>query len=223
MSTSRIKIYNGALLLVGERSIASLTVNEEARRVLDEVWDDDGVGYCLEQGQWMFAMRAAQFTYDSSISPAFGYQRGFTKPTDWVLTSGVCSDEYFRTPLLQYADEAGYWYADIDDIYVRYVSDDSNYGNDYSKWPDSFTEYVKHYFAGRIAPKIPGSREIMDRLLGPAGHPEKGSVHKALVIAKNRCAMASPTSFPAQGSWVNARTGGRFRYGDRGNTGNLTG
>lgn len=223
MATTRLRLYNGALLLCGERSISSLTVNEESRRLLDEVWNDDGVEYCLEQGQWMFAMRTAQFTYDSSISPAFGYRRGFTKPTDWILTSGVCSDEYFKTPLLEYADEAGYWYADIDDIYVRYISDDSNYGLNYAAWPPSFTDYVKTYFASRICHKLPGGKELVQKLHGPPGFPQRGLLHQALLNAKNRAAMAAPTSFPARGSWVNARLGGRFGYRDRGNSGSLTG
>ena len=222
MSTSRLKIYNGALLLVGQRSIDSLTVTEESRRLLDEVYNDNGIRYCLEQGQWMFAMRASQFTYNTSITPAFGYRRGFTKPTDWVLTSGLCSDEYFRTPLLGYSDEAGYWFADIDDIYVRYVSDDASYGGDLSRWPDSFTEYVKTYFASRICHKMPGGREVIERFQGPPGFPQRGLLHQALLNAKNRCAMASPTSFAATGSWVSARRG----YGsnrDRGNPSSFTG
>jgi hypothetical protein len=42
-----------------------------------------------------------------------------------VLTSGVFQDEFMRTPLTDYADEAGYWFSDYDTIYVRYVSDDA--------------------------------------------------------------------------------------------------
>lgn len=223
MSTSRLKIYNGALMLVGQRSIASLTVNEESRRLLDEVWNDDGLNHCLEQGQWMFAMRTSQITYNPSISPPFGLQRGFTKPSDWVLTSAVCSDEYYKTPLLEYVDEAGFWYADIDDIYVRYVSDDTNYGNDMAKWPSSFTEYVKTYFASRIAHKLPSSKEIIERLLGPPGFPQRGLLHQALLNAKNRCAMASPTSFPARGGWVTSRQGRNSSRRDRGNSGSFIG
>ena len=223
MSTTRLKIYNGALLLVGERGLASLTVTEESRRVLDEVWNDNGVRYCLEQGQWNFAMRAAQFTYDSTITPSFGLNRGFNKPSDWVLTSAVCSDEYFNTPALNYADEAGVWYADIDDIYVRYVSDDENFGMDMSLWPDTFTEYVKTYFASRICHKIPGSPEVIQKLHGPAGHPQRGLLHQALLLAKNRAAMTGPATFPARGSWVGSRLGGRRGSFDRGSSGSLTG
>lgn len=224
MATTRLKIYNGALLICGERSIASVTVTEESRRLLDEVWNDNGVRYCLEQGQWMFAMRTSQFTYNTSVTPSFGLNRAFTKPTDWVLTSAVCSDEYFKAPLLNYFDEAGYWYASIDDVYVRYVSDDSNYGTDYSKWPDTFTDYVKTYFASRICHKMPGGKDLVQKLHGPPGFPQRGLLHQTLLMAKNRCAMASPTSFPARGSWVTSRMGNsKGPMGDRGNSGSLTG
>lgn len=222
MSTSRLKIYNSALLLCGERSIANVSVVEESRYLLDEVWNDDGVEYCLEQGQWMFAMRTSQFTYSTTSTPAFGYRRAFTKPTDWMLTSAVCSDEYFKTPLTEYADEAGFWYADIDDIYVRYVSDDSTYGLDFSKWPPSFTDYVKTYFASRICHKLPGGKELVQKFHGPPGYPQRGLLHQALLNAKNRCAMAVPTSFPARGNWVSARAG-RGSNRDRGSPSSLTG
>jgi hypothetical protein len=63
-------------------------------------------------------------TTTPNVDPAFGLAYGFTKPSDWIRTAGVCSDERFATPLIQYKDEAGYWYADITPIYVRYVSND---------------------------------------------------------------------------------------------------
>ena len=62
MAASRLQIYNDALLLLGQRGIATLDVNEEGRRLLDTVWNGAGVGAggveaCLEQGQWKFARR----------------------------------------------------------------------------------------------------------------------------------------------------------------------
>ena len=223
MATTRLKIYNGALLICQTREIASLSVVEEPRYLLDNVWNDGGVRYCLEQGQWRFAMRTSKMTYNPAVVPSFGYRRAFDKPTDWVDTSAVCSDEYFNSPLLQYADETAYWFADLDDIYVKYVSDDTNYGSNLAYWPYSFTEYVKHYFAGKIVGKLTASKELVDRLLGQPGRPEKGSVHAALVTAKNRDAMAGPTSFPARGSWVGSRYGRDGSNRDRGNRGSLIG
>lgn len=216
MATSRLKIYNSALLLCGERSIASLTVNEEGRRLLDDVWNDGGVQFCLERGQWKFAMRGTEMTSDPDVTPAFGYNFAFPKPTDWVNTSAVCTDEYFKVPLLQYADEISYWFAPISTIYVKYVSNADGYGNNLAAWPASFTEYVKAYFASRIVWKLTGSKD------------KQAHVHKEckdrLLTAKNSDAMAGPTTFPARGAWARARDGA---YGngrrDRGNPGSLIG
>ena len=142
MATDRLKIYNGALQIIGDRRLAGLSENVKARHELDAVWQDGGVQYCLEQAQWNFAMRTAMITYDPDVDPAFGYQHAFEKPTDWVNTSAVCQDEYYNVPLLQYADEVGWWFADITPIYVKFVSNGDDYGMNLAKWPYSFTEFV---------------------------------------------------------------------------------
>lgn len=211
---SQLTLYNNALLLCGERSLASLTEEREPRRLLDQVYDSGGaIKTCLEMGQWNFAMRATQVDYDTSIEPDFGYRRAFEKPSDWVLTSALCSDEYFQVPLTQYVDEAGYWYADLDTIYVRYVSNGVTYGMDLAAWPESFREVVEAYLAKRIVRKLTGSKEREDEA--------DEHLEKMLKRAKSRAAMAGPTMFPAAGSWVRAR-GGRGN-GDRGNRGSLIG
>lgn len=192
----KLALYNGALLVAGERFITSLTVEEETRRLLDQVWTG-AVKYCLEQGQWHFAMRTIQIDYETSIEPDFGYRRAFTKPDDWVTTSGLCADESFQTPLTRYSDEAGYWYADLDTLYVRHISNDALYGGDLNKWPETFREYVEAYLASRILLKIADSEE-------KAAAAEK-LAEKRLKTAKNKAAMADPTSFPARGSWSSAR------------------
>ena len=79
--TTQLDLYNGALLQVGERFLASLTEQREPRRLLDQVWAANGVKTCLEEGQWPFAMRTVQVDYDPSITPTFGYARVFQKPT----------------------------------------------------------------------------------------------------------------------------------------------
>lgn len=222
--TTRLALYNGALLLCKERSLASLSESAEPRRLLDEVWNDGGVRYCLEQGQWRFAMRTSKLTYDTAIEPAFGYRRAFAKPSDWVATSAVCADEYFTEPLLRYSDEDQFIFSDIDDIYAKYVSDDGAFGTDYGKWPQSFAEYVKTYFASRICYKL-GGKDIITLLHGRAIDGRDGLLARNLLIAKNRDAMADPTRFAAQGGWTRSRgryaRGGRFE--DGGSSSNLIG
>jgi hypothetical protein len=224
-ATDRLKIYNGALLLCGEKELASLSESREPRRLLDRIWNDNGVRFCLEQAQWHFAMRSSQLEYDTGVAPDWGYSRAHAKPTDWVLTSGVFSDEFMRTPLTDYADEAGHWFSFYDTIYVRYVSDDTAFGLDYAKWPATFIEYVKAYFAGKIVHKLPNSKGRIEYLNGPTGRPQKGYVHQCLVTAKNRCAMAQPTTFPTRGTWSAARSRGYSRnpWRDGGNQNSLIG
>lgn len=220
--TNRLALYNDALLLVGERDLTGLTVVEETRYLLDHVWNNGGVDSCLEEGQWEFAMRTVRIDYDPGITPDYGYNRAFDKPSDWILTSAVCSDEFFRVPVLRYVDEAGFWYSDLDSLYVRYVSNDASYGGDLSLWPKSFTEFVAAHFAALIVLKISNDEDRLRLFLSPE-RPERGIRGRALLKAKARCAMASPTQVSAQGGWSLARTRGVSRRDGGGNTGSLIG
>jgi hypothetical protein len=74
-ATDRLKIYNGALLLCGEKELASLSENREPRFLLDLVWNDNGVRFCLEQAQWHFAMRSSQLRLRPGVAPDWGYSR----------------------------------------------------------------------------------------------------------------------------------------------------
>lgn len=224
MATDRLKIYNGTLLLCGETRLASLAENRDPRHLLDVVWGDGGVRYCLEQGQWRFAQRSVRVDYDPDFTPEFGFQRAFAKPTDWVATSGVFSDESMRQPLIHYADEAGFWYSDYDELYVRYISDHADFGGDFSLWPASFTEYVKAYFASKIIHRLPGSAERIERILGTDGTGRKnGILAAALLTARNKDAMAGPVTFPNRGTWAASRHRGRGGRSDGGSITNLIG
>jgi len=214
MATTKLLIYNAALTICGEREIADLTESREPRRLLDTVYDNGGIDACLEMAQWHFAMRAIRVDYDTDISPDYGYRRGFSKPSDWVITSALCSDEYFKVPLTRYVDEADYWYTDIDEIYVRYVSNDDTYGNDYTLWPATFTDYVAAHFASKIIMKLTADEKKRDSVIKW----EETQFKKA----KSRSAMVGPQQFPAPGSWVSSRSRLGSRR-DRGSRGSLLG
>lgn len=207
----QLTVYNGSLLICGERFLSSLTEEREPRRLLDQVWADGGVRTCLELGQWNFATRTIQVDYDSGIEPDFGYRRVFDKPDDFVIPCAVCSDEFFRSPLTRYVDEAGYWYADLDTIYVRYVSDDVAYGMNIGRWPESFRELVQVHFASKIIKKLSNSEAEVENLLKLR--------EKLLRTAKNRSLLNEPTSFPARGQWGLARQ----RYPTRRDGGGMSG
>lgn len=213
--TTKIQIYNGALSLIGDRVLASLTEERESRRLLDLVYDDDGIKACLEAGQWYFAMRSQKITYDPAITPTWGLRRVFDVPSDHVRTCALCSDEQFEMPLINYREEANFWYADVDIIYVRFVSQDTNYGMDLSLWPQSFVEFVKAHFASKISPTVTSSD----------GTKKDSFAYRNLVLkhAKSLAAMADGSTFPARGAWASARAGNSRGWRDRGNTGSLIG
>ena len=110
-----------------------------------------------------------------------------------------------------------YWYADLDEIYVKYVSNDANFGGDIGDWPATFTEYVKSYFAYRIVFSLTSDKQRHAMV--------QAELDNRLTTAKNRDAMAGPARFPASGSWTRSRRGGRRggSFGDGGTTGSLTG
>ena len=211
----QLSIYNGALLIIGERFLASLTEEREPRRLLDFIWSDNGVKECLEAGQWNFAMRSSQIDYDPAVEPDWGYNRAFSKPDDWVLTSAVCADEFFRSPLTRYVDEAGYWYSDLDTLFVRYVSSSVSYGMDMGLWPEAFTKYVQAHFASRIIMRMSNSESEHERV--------RKFKEKQLLEARNRSAMTGPTAFSARGNWSLSRNRFPNRRDGGGTTGNLIG
>jgi hypothetical protein len=212
--TDKLSIYNGALTILGERKLASLTENRPPRYKLDDIWDNDLLERVLQQGQWNFAGRTIELEASPSITPAFGYQYGFDKPVDFVRTMQVAYDEYFTNPITQYSDEASWIFAESEVIYMQYVSKDSQWGLDFSLWPANFTEYVEHYLAKKVAPRLIGVKVSDEKL--------EYLTDKALTDAKATDAMESPAKFPPQGNWASARRGNRSRS-DRGSRRQLIG
>lgn len=214
-SANKLSIYNGALLFLGDRQLSALTDNVEPRRLLDGVWDRGGIDAVLEAGQWNFAMRSAKYEYSPSITPSFGYSRAFEKPSDFIRVCAVCSDEFFTTPLLRYIDEAGFWFSDLDEIYVKIVSNDGSYGTDFSLWPQSFKKYVYSYFGSEIVWKLTQSISKEEA--------KKAESKKLLTTARSRDAFNDPTRFEPPGRFRTARGSGYSRRHDGGYRGRLIG
>jgi len=225
MGTTRLKLYNAALRLCGHSRLAALSDEVEGRRLLDDVWDDDGIRKVLEAGLWRFAMRSQELDYEPTVSPQFGHTRAFLKGTDWVRTAAVCNDEFFVSPLLNYQDEGDMIFADLDTIWVRFVSDDIDFGGDLANWPGSFQDYAAAYFAYQIIPKLTSDKDKISFLQHPT-QPTRGYLPAALRTARSRDAQKDPTQFPPQGTWVRARSrhgGRRGPMGDGGTSGSLIG
>lgn len=193
---TKLSVFQGAALILGERKPASLSENTATRRRLDTAWDNEGVKRCLKRGLWNHAIRAIRLDYSPSVEPEFGLSRAFDKPTDWVRTAIVASDEYFRNAIIRYSDENGFWTADYDFIYVKYVSDDTLFGLDLSLWPENFTAFVECSLARAVAKATTGSSVDADDL--------ERREKRLLIQARSTDSMDEPTQF-TRSLWAESR------------------
>jgi hypothetical protein len=203
---TRLGIYNAALVEhLGERRLSSLTEDREPRRVLDEIWNNGFVDYILNKGFWKCALRTVRLDYDPDVTMEFGYTKAFAKPDDFIRTAMVSQDERFSSPYLDYSDESGYWYCDLEQLYVQYVSNSVDYGADISLWPPALEEYAATELALAANKRLTQGRANEDSL--------KKDAKDALLEARSVDAMASPTKFLPQGGWATARRSTRSRTG----------
>lgn len=217
MATNQLALYNIALASVGARLLDSLSEYRPERRHLDKLWDagNGAVNYCLEQGQWNFAMRESSSTAASTGNFNFSYFHD--RPSDMVLLSAISEDETFATPLLRYELQSSSVLADTTPLYLRYVSESTVYGGDLAKWPESFVRYVGHWLGLQIAPTaLQGADRTvrLDKL--------ERLTTQLLSNARMKDAVQEPARFLPRGSWVRARSNGAL-ITDRGNRSSLTG
>ena len=203
----QLDLYNGALLLLKEEALASLSEEREPRYKLDQIWNEGAGGGsliingCLSEGGWVFAKRTVRLDYDNTITPQFGYRYACAQPDDYVRQIDISADENFSESLNAYNQEGGYFLSDFTILYLRYVSNDTAFGGDSTRWHPIFKEYVKAYMAYKIVGRLTGSK--MD--------PEEIRREKARLLsdAQGKDAIERPASFTPRGSWVKARHGRR--------------
>ena len=205
--TSKLTLFNGALRVLGEEQ-TTLSEEGKARRELDRAWDEGVVNYCLRQGQWTFATRTQKLNASTSIIPDFGLTFAFEKPTDWMATIAVCNDPYFKSPIIGYAPETSFIYSDFNEIYVKFTSNDSTYGGDFSLWSESFAEYVHHYLARKTQKIITQGEQVTEK-----------DLEKSRLIALNNDRQNKSAQYLPLGSFASARLrgGGNRYYSETGN------
>lgn len=199
--TDKLTVYNLTAHHLGVRRFKSLSDPVEARRVIDDYWDTT-VLRCLEEAMWNFMLRTIQGDASTNVVPAFGWKYAFPKPVDFVRTTIVSSVETFVPPLTDYVDETNYWYANFTPLFVKYQSNDPQYGMDLGAWSANFTTYVSLQLAEDACLKATGST---DRLEGNFGISRR--LRTARIKAKSNDAMdEGPREMPT-GTWARSRRG----------------
>lgn len=134
----KLGIYNEALQThLDTKPLLTLSDARSERRALDAVWAS-ALAFMTEQGMWNHATRTAQLFPSETMVPQFGYQNAYEKPDDYVRLTAIADNEWLRPTLSDYKEEGDFFFADIDDLHVSYVSNDATLGSDPGKWGASF-------------------------------------------------------------------------------------
>lgn len=193
---SQLGIYNKSLRHLEERKLLSLQENREPLRYLNDEWQD-AVNFCLYQGYWNFSIRLQEIPADTTQGPNFGFEYSFAKPADWVRTFQIADNDHFMPLLRNYSDQNNVWYADISPIYVKFISNDPNFGLNMSLWTPGFVEYLAAYLARLLVPRIKQAESKIDRL--------DKVLKQARAAAKATDAMDLPPGQIPYGTWVMSR------------------
>jgi len=196
MAASQLGVYNKALRWLEERPLGSLTEKREPRYLLDAEWSD-AIATVLQSGFWKFGLRMVMANPDTTSVPNFGRKYSYTKPGDWVRTYQLSQDDRFILLDREYIDGNGTWFSDLPYFYVRYVSNDPNFGMNMGLWGQAFVEYLGCYLAWTICPRI---KQALDK---------KQDLEKSLTRAKAHAlaidAMDAPVGKIPVGVWVQSR------------------
>lgn len=196
---TKLSIFNDVMNILGGRTLTRITDTAEPATVLNGLWDHVRM-YCLEQGRWKFAEREVLLTPSLTELPTFGFRSAFEKPADFVRVNEISSDEYFSTPIFQIHERGDFWYCDLDELYIRYISNDNAWGFDLTKWPESFVTFVTLYLAVRAAPRL--APRLKPELIRIGGNVDLDGAKKN-ALAKD--AVAGPTQFIPEGRWSGVR------------------
>lgn len=186
MATTKLEVYNSALVLLKERTLASLSEARTERRTLDRVWNQT-VAYMLEGGLWNFATRTDEWQPSDTQTSEFGYLYVYEKPEDYVRLIKIADNDRLRPTLSDFSEEGDVILSDCSPMYVSYVSNGNTYGGDVGKWSPSFATALVDELAYRAAPQIASiGLDMRDWL-------EKKR-RRSMAAAKGKDAVNQPTS-----------------------------
>ncbi len=177
------------------------------RRLLDESYDE-AVRYLLEQGLWNFAMRTVSIESETDVEPAYGYSYTFEMPDDYIRLGKIADNGTLWPTLEDYLQEGNYWHANIDPLYVQYVSDGTSYGANQALWPATFRRALEAYLALEIAPHAP-------RMSGRGIDSLRERYLMMLRDARAKDAVNQAAERPPPGRLVKARLGNFSSYNQR--------
>lgn len=174
MALTKLTLYNDALILLGQRRLATDADTREERYDLDSLYDNGAVDYCLEMVKPRFATKLDQITgVAATLESSFTYQA--TLPTNFAALAeeadgmpAIYRDGRMESKIGRFAREddgsGKYILSDVENIWVRYVQDFTTVG--LTNMPFSFGRVVSAYLARELAWKYdPDAEERLQATL----------------------------------------------------------
>lgn len=206
--TTKLQLWNKALLHLGEGRLLTLTDDVEARYVFDEYSSDvllDG----LSRGDWNFATKTTILVQSTTTTVIAGYTFAYDHPTDWVRTIAMSILADFEVDLLygfgslDVYDERGSWFTNSESLFTRYISNDFVSDASVLLYPPSYVEFVAALLAYRTVERLTQgrtSKEDLSKLL-----------KKKLLKAKSNDARNMKEAIIRPGLWSRSLRGGVSR------------
>ena len=190
MATTQLSLYNGALLLLGQRRLSSLTEDRESRHRLDGAYTRDAIRYCLELVKPNWASKTLTL---STPATATTFDHSHSLPDEYVTMVGAFSDAKLDQEITRYIIEGRELLADYSTVYLRYTSD----AYELSDWDASFARVMEAYLAVETATRL--SSDEYEKL--QAKFMERVQSAQALEAAKVPRGRPSATSSTLTNAW----------------------
>lgn len=237
-STSRESVYQGAMRLCGfrrlnrfsddvvagrlraqmpadEKGRSAGVVNAEmadelaVRRILDESYDN-AVAYIIQEGLWNFGQRSVAIDASTDVEPSFGFSNAFEIPDDFVRLVQISNNDQFYPALERYIEEGGYWNANVNPLYVIYVSNSNDRGTSMNIWPRTVKMALEAYLSLEIGPYLVSRGLLSATRLAQLQMGFKSTLRDA----RSKDAMNQASGRMAPGRLAASRS--RSRFGPRG-------
>lgn len=143
---TKLQLYNFALGHLGPVRLSTLAENRSDRKELDAVYDGVMQGM-LERGLWYFALRTVHLDPDTDVETLFGLPYAYSLPSDFVRIRLISPDERQETEDRTYRREGQYIYSDYAELYLSYVSNGVNFGQNIG----GFTQLYAEAFGAELA------------------------------------------------------------------------
>ena len=201
VSISDTDIANNGLLLIGAKTITSLTQGNKSANTMNALYIP--TRRQLLSYPWNFASFREKLAR-SSVTPDFEYNYAYVLPDDWLYTVSVHDNDAGAGSIVykhEQVDNANVLLANEEDVYIRYIKDVT----DPNLWTADFQKAMSSALARDAAIAISNSNKLQQAM--------EVRARRDLNKAQSSDAQGSFPERRPRGSWANSRNGLHSRGG----------